>query len=79
MNPAIAAVVVGVITYLGRVARGKPMSIQVAVGIGGLAVSLAILDQIDRELARKFGVLAIVATLLAHWQIIAEKSGLKAS
>lgn len=77
MNPAIAAVVVGVITYLGRVARNKPMSINIVVGIAGLAVMLAVIDQIDSALARKFGILVILGTLFAHWQIIVEKTGLK--
>lgn len=78
MNPVIASVFVGTITYLGRVARGKQMSIQVVIGVIGLAVSLAILDQIDSNLARKFAVLAVVGTLLAHWQVIAKATGLKA-
>lgn len=77
MNAAITSVVVGVITYLGRTARGKPMSINVVVGIVGLAIMLAIIEQADRELAKKFGMLVIVGTLIAHWPIIAKSTGLK--
>lgn len=77
MNTVIVSVFVGTITYLGRVARGKQMTMSIVVGIAGLALALAMIEQVDRELAKKFSVLIIVGTLLAHWQIIAEKSGLK--
>lgn len=78
MSPVIAAIFVGGITYLGRVARDKPMSINVVVGVGGLALGLAMLEQVNRDLAQKFAILAIVGTLLAHWQVIVKASGLKA-
>lgn len=77
MNTAVAAVLVGTITFLGRAARGKKMSIDIVVGIVGLALILAMIEQADRELAKKFALLAIVGTLLAHWQVIVESTGLK--
>jgi hypothetical protein len=76
MTTVIASVFVGVLTYLGRTARGKQMSINVVVGIAGLALALAMIEQIDKELAKKFAILAVVGTLLAHWQVIVKASGL---
>lgn len=78
MSTIIASVFVGVITYLGRAARGKSMSIDVVVGIAALALALAMIEQADKNLAKKFAVLVVLATLLAHWQVIVKASGLKA-
>lgn len=75
MNSVVTALVVGIITYLGRVARGKQMSIDLVVGIGGLAVALALVEQADKELAKKFGLLVVLGVLLAHWQIIVKAAG----
>ena len=77
MNSVITALVVGVITYLGRVARGKQMSIDLVVGIGGLAVALALVEQADKDLAKKFGLLVIIGVLLAHWQVIVSAAGFR--
>jgi len=77
MSPVLGAVIAGTITYLGRVARGKQMSMTVVVGIAALAIALAALEQIDRPLAQKFAVLIVIGTLFAHWEIIVEKTGLK--
>lgn len=76
MPPVIAALFVGALTYLGRTARGESMSIKVVVGIGGLALTLSLLEQADKKLAQQFGYLVILATLLAHWQVIVKASGL---
>lgn len=78
MNSVVTALVVGVITYLGRVARGKQMSIDLVVGIAGLAVALALVEEADKELAKKFSLLVVIGVLLAHWQIIVEKAGFTA-
>lgn len=79
MTSAITALVVASITYLGRVARGKKMSIDVVVGIGGLAIMLAAIEEADKELAKKFGLLIVIGTLLAHWQVIVKSAGFTAS
>lgn len=75
MNSVVTALVVGVITYLGRVARGRSMSIDLVVGIGGLAVVLALVEQADEKLAKKFSLLIVVGVLLAHWQVIVKAAG----
>ena len=79
MTSAITALVVASITYLGRVARGKKMSIDVVVGIGGLAIMLAAIEEADKELAKKFGLLIVIGTLLAHWQVIVKSAGFTAN
>lgn len=76
MPPVVAALFVGGLTYFGRVARNEKMSIKTVVGIGGLALALSMIEQVDKDLAQKFGVLAVVGTMLAHWQVIVKASGL---
>lgn len=78
MTPVIAAIFVGALTYLGRAARDQPMTIKTVVGIGGLAVALAMIEQADKELARKFALLVVIGTMLAHWQVIVKATGLSA-
>jgi uncharacterized protein YybS (DUF2232 family) len=51
------------------------MSIDLVVGIGGLAVALALVEQADKNLAKKFGLLVIIGVLLAHWQVIVKAAG----
>lgn len=76
MPPVIAALFVGALTYLGRAARNEPMTIKTVVGIGGLALTLSIIEQADKKLAQQFGLLVILGTFLAHWQVIVKASGL---
>lgn len=78
MPPVVAALFVGALTYLGRASRNEPMTIKTVVGIGGLALALSMIEQVDKDLAQKFGVLAVVGTMLAHWQVIVKASGLSA-
>lgn len=76
MTPVVTAIIVGTMTYLGRVARNEKMSIQIVVGIAGLAVSLSVLDMINPELAKQFSVLVVLAVALAHWEVIVKATGL---
>lgn len=76
MNPLIAAVVVGVMTTLGKWARGKTLSIDTVVGVVVLAVTLALIDQANEKLARTFGVLVVLGVALAHAPIVLDATGL---
>lgn len=75
MTSVVAALFVGTITYLGRVARGKQMDISVIVGIGGLAVAFALVEEVDEKLAKQFELLVVLGVLLAHWQVIVKAAG----
>lgn len=70
MNPVVAAIVVAATTTIGRWARGKTLSVDIVVGLMGIAIALTIIDQVNKELAKAFGVLAVVATLVAHADVI---------
>lgn len=70
MTPIVAGLTIATITTIGKWRRGKTLDIQTVVGLVGVAVSLALIEQIDKELARAFATLAIVGTLLAHADVI---------
>lgn len=66
MNPVVAALVTSAITVLSRWSRGNQVSIDVVVGLAGIAIGLSILEQIDSKFARAMGVLIVVGTLVAQ-------------
>lgn len=76
MTPIVTAVVVGVLTTLGRWARGKGLTIDVVVGVVVLAVTLALVETANEKLARAFGVLVVVGVGLAHADVVLNATGL---
>lgn len=76
MNPITTAVVVGVMTTLGRWARGKGLTIDTVVGVVVLAITLAVIDTANEKLARAFGVLIVVGVAFAHLPVLLNATGL---
>jgi len=76
VNPVTVALSTGVLVVLGKWARGQEPNIDNAIGVAGVAIGLAILDQIDGKLARAFGVLILVSVAVVHLPEIAKKAGL---
>lgn len=70
MSPVVVAVVVGAITTLGKWANGKTISIDTVVGIVGVAVGLAVLDQINKDLSKAMGILVVVGVTVAHGETL---------
>lgn len=76
MNPVTVALATGVLVVLGKWSREQEPNIDNAIGVAGVAVGLAILDQIDGKLGRAFGVLILVSVAVVHLPEIAKKAGL---
>lgn len=76
MNPVSVALTVGVLVILGKWARGKEPNIDNAVGVAGVAIGLAALEQINEQLAKGFGVLILVSVATIHVPKIAQSAGL---
>lgn len=76
MTPIVTAVIVGLMTTLGRWARGKGLTIDTVVGVVVLALTLAVIEQGNEKLARAFGALVVVGVALAHAPIILDATGL---
>lgn len=76
MTPVVAAVLTGALVVGGKYARGDSPTIQNAIGVGGIAIGLAILDQMNSKFASAFGVLIVVAVAIVHFPAIAKATGL---
>lgn len=76
MTPIVASVLVGLMTTLGRWAKGKGLTIDTVVGVVILALSLALIEQANEKLARAFGALVVVGVALVHAPIIIDATGL---
>lgn len=76
MTPIVASVLVGLMTTLGRWAKGKGLTIDTVVGVVVLALSLALIEQANEKLARAFGALVVVGVALVHAPIIIDATGL---
>lgn len=72
MNPVASAIVAGVLIIAGKWARGQEPKIDNAVGIAGIALGLALIEQMDEKLARAFGVLIVVSIAVVHFPTIAK-------
>lgn len=79
MNPVSVALTVGVLVVLGKWARGKEPNIDNAIGVAGVAIGLAALEQIDETLAKSFGILILVSVATIHVPKIAQSAGLISS
>lgn len=76
MNPIVASMVIGVMVTLSRWRKGEMISIDNVIGIAGVAVSLAVISQMNKDLARSFGTLAVVGTALYQVPDIVKATGL---
>ena len=66
MNPVPAAMLTAAITTLSRWSRGKGLTINTVVGLVGIAIGLAVLDQFNESFAKAMGALIVVGTLVAQ-------------
>lgn len=64
MNPIPAAFLVGAMIVVRKWSSGKSLEINNVLGIAGVALSLAVLGTINKELGRSFGLLVVVSVAL---------------
>lgn len=76
MSPLMAAFTVAAMTTLGKWARGKSLSVDTVVGLVGVAVGLAVVDQANARLARAMGALVVIGVAVAHLPTVLDASGL---
>jgi hypothetical protein len=79
MSPIVAAVTVAAMTTLGRWARGKTLTIDTVVGVVGVALGLAVVEQANTRLARQLGALIVIGVAAAHLPILLDSTGLTGS
>lgn len=76
MNPVTVSLAVGALVVLGKWSRDQSPNIDNAIGVAGVAIGLALLDQIDGRLSKAFGTLILVSVAVVHLPQIARKAGL---
>lgn len=76
MNVTNAAVLTGVIVVAGHWAQDKQLNVRIAIGTGGLAIGLAIMNDSAPDLASKFATLIVIAAVFLYGPAIVKKAGL---
>lgn len=76
MNPVATAVISGAIIVAGKWARRQDPTIENAIGVVGIALSLAFLEQIDVRLSHAFAALILVSLAIVHLPTIVKAAGL---
>lgn len=75
MNPIATGIVAGALIVGGQWARNKAPTVDNAIGIAGIALSLALLEQINLKLAHGFSVLILVSLAVVHLPTIVKALG----
>lgn len=76
MNPITASLVTGALVVGGKLARGDAPTIENGLGVVGVAIGLAVLNEMNSEFASAFGTLIVVAVAIVHFPAIVKATGL---
>lgn len=66
MKPLTATIVVAALVAAGVFARGRVPGVENAVAVGGIGLALALISQLNDELAESFATLIVVAMIIVH-------------
>lgn len=75
MKPIPTAVVAGALVALGKWSRGQTLNVDNVIGIVGIAVSLAVLEQLDERIGAAFAVLILASLASVHLPAIVKALG----
>jgi hypothetical protein len=78
MNPVTAALLSGALLVGGKWAQGKAPTLDNGIGIAGIAVSLAIIEQMNEKLAIAFAWLIVLSMAVVYFPAIVKGTGLGA-
>lgn len=76
MNPVAAGVATGAIVVAGKWSEGKTPNINNAIGVAGIAIILAIIDQANEKLATAFAWLILLSVTIVYLPKIVTGAGL---
>lgn len=76
LNPVTTAIITGALVVGGKWARGQSPNIDNAVGVAGIAIGLAVIEQMNEGLAAAFSALILVTVAIVHFPAIVKASGL---
>lgn len=75
MKPIPTAVVAGALVALGKWSRGQTLNVDNAIGVVGVAVCLAVLEQVDERISAAFAVLVLASLASVHLPAIVKALG----
>lgn len=76
MNPLATALIAGTLVVAGKWADGNTPNLDNAIGVAGIAVGLAIIDQGNEKLANAFSWLILLSIIVVYFPKIARGTGL---
>lgn len=75
MNPIATAVTAGALVALGKWSRGQTLNVDNVIGVVGIAISLAVIEQLDERIGNAFAVLILVSIASVHLPAIVKALG----
>lgn len=79
MTPVAAALTAGAMIVVGKWSKGKGPTLENGIGIAGIAIGLALMEQANKKLAVSFGWLIVLSVTIVYFPSIAEGTGLTGS
>jgi hypothetical protein len=76
MNPVSAALISGALIVAGKWSDDKAPNINNAIGVAGIAIGLALMDQANEKLATSFAWLIVLSIAIVYFPKIAKGTGL---
>lgn len=76
MNPVAAGAISAALVVLGKWSRGQTVNADNVIGIVGIIVGLAIIEQMEERMSKAFAVLIVVSLASAHFPHIVKALGL---
>jgi hypothetical protein len=76
VNAVTAALIVGALMVGGKWAKGEAPTVENGIGVAGIAVSLAIIEQANEKLATAFAWLIVLSMAIVYFPSIAKGTGL---
>lgn len=76
MNAVSAALIAGALIVAGKYANGKTPNLENGIGVAGIAVGLALLEQANKKLASSFGWLIVLSVAIVYIPRIVKATGL---
>lgn len=76
MNPLAAALISGTMVIAGKWADGKSPNMDNAIGIAGIAIGLALIEQANEKLATAFAWLIVLSVTIVYFPKIVKGAGL---
>lgn len=75
MNTTTSVVGTGIIVAVGKWAKDETLSVQIAVGVAGVAIALSLLNEADEKLASGFAALILLLAAFMYLPAIVKKLG----